>query len=549
MNFMRRGIVFLFFLAFAYPVAAAGPASPPAAAVAAAHPLATQAAFEILRDGGNAFDAAVTAAAVLAVVEPYGSGLGGGGFFLLHRAKDGFETMIDARERAPLVSRPAMYLDRDGNILPRASLDGPKAAAIPGTPAALAHLAAKYGRLPLGKTLAPAIRLARHGFTVTPSFQKMARLRQGALLASGEASLLFLDDGLPPRAGHVIRQGELADTLAGFAQRGHDGFYKGDTARRLVDGVRAAGGEWTLADLAGYRVVEREPVRGLYRGMRVTAASLPSSGGLLLVKMLRTLEDTDLAKLGTAGRSRAIVESMRAAYRERVMLGDPDFVAVDTSRFLGRPGAGLTKGLLRTGETREAGANTTHFSILDREGNRVAATLSLNLPFGSGFVAPGTGVLLNNQMDDFAIKPGAANVYGLTGSAANAIAPGKRPLSSMTPAFLETGDAVAILGTPGGSRIPSMMLLAALEFARGDRSPRRLVSLPRYHHQDSPDRLDYESDALDAETRFALDGWGYKLEPRADGYGNMQAVMWEKRAGRVQAASDPRGEGSARVEE
>jgi gamma-glutamyltranspeptidase/glutathione hydrolase len=545
---MRRGFVFHFLLVVALPIAVAGPASPPAAAVATAHPLATRAALDILRAGGNAFDAAVTAAAVLAVVEPHGSGLGGGGFFLLHRASDKFETMIDARERAPLAARADMYLDRDGQVLARASLDGPLAAAIPGTPAALTHLSGKYGRLPLSKTLAPAIRLARDGFEVTAHFRKLAGLRRGALLASGDASLLFLDEGLLPAIGYIIRQSELADTFARLAHEGRDGFYTGETARRLVDGVRAAGGIWTLADLAGYSVVERAPVYGTYRGVRITSASLPSSGGLLLVKMLRTLEDVELARLSPAERSRAIIESMRAAYRERSGLGDSDFVTVDTSRFLGKPDAAVTKGAPRTGEVRELGANTTHFSILDRNGNRVAATLSLNLPFGSGFVVPETGVLLNNQMDDFTIKPGTTNVYGLAGGTANAITPGKRPLSSMTPTFLDSGDALAILGTPGGSRIPTTVLLAALDFVHGERSPRRLVGKPRFHHQDTPDRLDYESYAFDDITIAALRKRGYPLERRADGYGNMQAVIWDRRGARVEAASDPRGEGAAATE-
>jgi gamma-glutamyltranspeptidase/glutathione hydrolase len=542
---MRRGFAILV-LAIATPLAAQTPARPPSAAVATAHPLATRAVLEILGAGGNAFDAAVTATAALAVVEPHGSGLGGGGFFLLHRASDQFETMIDARERAPLAARHDMYLDR-GQVRARASLDGPLAAAIPGTPAALVHLARKYGRLPLAKTLAPAIRLARDGFEVTPHYRKMTRWRHGALLASGEASRLFLDKREPPPTGYIIRQRELADTFTRLARAGHDGFYAGETARRLVDGVRAAGGIWTLQDLAAYRVIEREPVRGTFRGMRITSAALPSSGGLLLVKMLRALEDTDLARLDPVARHRAVVEAMRAAYRERPWLGDADFVAVDTARFLGRPGS-APGGAPPAGGAREAGANTTHFSILDRDGNRVAATLSLNLPFGSGHVAPGTGVLLNNQMDDFATRPGAANVYGLTGGAANAIAPGKRPLSSMTPTFLDSGDALAVLGTPGGSRIPSMVLLAALEFARGERSPSRLAGLPRFHHQDTPDRLEYESGAFSDAERAQLGDMGYALEPRTDGYGNMQAVIWDRRGARVEAASDPRAEGYARTE-
>jgi gamma-glutamyltranspeptidase/glutathione hydrolase len=507
--------------------------TPPTAAIATAHPLATEAAGAILKQGGNAFDAAVAAAATLAVVEPFGSGLGGGGFFLLHRARDGHEVMVDARERAPLAARRDMYLDAEGNPIPRASLDGPLAAAVPGVPAALAHLAAKYGRLPLETALAPAIRHAREGFAVSAHYRRMAGLRRSALLASEGSLNLFLDHGEPPEAGFVLRQPELAAALERLAARGHDGFYRGETARRLVEGVRAAGGIWTLEDLDRYRVIERVPVRANYRGMRLVTAALPSSGGVLLERMLATLADGNEARGAVQGctgcafdrsrgtdRTAAIIEAMREGYRLRMTLGDPD------------PGKDA------------AAANTTHFSILDREGNRVAATLSLNLPFGSGFTAPGTGVLLNNQMDDFAIKPATPNVYGLTGGEANAIAPGKRPLSSMTPTFLETGDAVAILGTPGGARIVSMVLLATLDFAGGERDPARLVARPRFHHQDSPARLDHEPGAFSEAGRRALIAAGYELREIAEGYGNMQAVVWEKRAGRVRAAADPRGEGA-----
>jgi gamma-glutamyltranspeptidase/glutathione hydrolase len=500
---------------------ASPPSTPPAAAIASAHPLATEAGRDILARGGNAFDAAVAVAAALAVVEPFGSGLGGGGFFLLHRGSDGHQVMVDARERAPLAAGRDMYLDAAGRPIPRASLDGPLAAAIPGTPAALVHVAGRYGRLPLATSLAPAVRLAREGFAVSPHYRVLARRRYAALLASVEAARIFLDDGELPQPGFVIRQPQLADTLARLADRGHDGFYGGELARRLVQGVRGAGGIWNLQDLGQYRVIERAPIQASYRGVRITAAALPSSGGAVLTHMLRALEPQDLARLTPAERTRATVEAMRAGYRLRATLGDPD------------------------SDKNPELANTTHFSIVDREGNRVAATLSLNLPFGSGFVAPGTGVLLNNQMDDFAAAPGAANVYGLPGGEANAIAPGKRPLSSMTPAFLESEDAVAILGTPGGARIISMVLLATLDFASGERDPARLVARPRHHHQDTPAQLEFEPGAFGDDERRVLARQGYRLRELEERYGNMQAIVWEKRAGRVCAASDPRGEGRA----
>ena len=494
-------------------------------------------------------------AAALAVVEPYGSGLGGGGFWLLHRESDGFETMVDARERAPLAATANMYLDADGNPVPRRSLDGALAAAIPGTPAAIVHVAQKYGRLPLAQALAPAVRLARAGFAVTPLYRKWAERRLAALGATPAAHVL-LHQGEAPPLGHVIRQHELADVLARLGNDQGKDFYRGNTARLLVAGVRAAGGIWTRADLAQYRVVERTPVRVTYGGMRVTAAALPSSGGVVLGQMLAMLEGFDLDRLDRVQRTELVLGAMRLAYRDRARhLGDPDHVRVDVERLLSPAYLESLRNELRNGKREEAtpvreavGVNTTHFSIIDRDGNRAAVTLSLNGPFGSGFMPPGTGVLLNNEMDDFVLKSGVANLYGLTGSSANAIAAGKRPLSSMTPAFLETDAAVVVLGTPGGSRIITMVLLAALEVAHGRGGPSAWLALPRFHHQYPSDRVEYEPGALSPDDVLDLTARGYALVPRAEGYGNMQLVAWFKKPGRVEAASDPRGEGAARVE-
>ncbi len=531
---------------------------PPAAAVATAHPLATEAALEVLAAGGNAFDAAVAAAAALAVVEPYGSGLGGGGFFLLHRAADGRELMLDARERAPLAARRDLYLDAQGAVVPGASVDGPLAAAVPGLPAALAHLAEGYGRLPLARSLAPAIALAREGFPVDARYRALARFRLEALRASPEAARIFLQEGEVPPEGWRLRQPELAAVLEALARRGREGFYGGAVAEALVDGVRAAGGIWTREDLAAYRVVEREPVRGTYRGIRITSASLPSSGGIVLLEMLHILEGYPLERLQPATRVHLLVEAMRRAYRDRaVHLGDPDHVNVPVARLLSRDyAAGLRAGirldratpsaLLPGADGRRAGGHTTHFSILDAEGNRVAATLSINFPFGSGFVPPGTGVLLNNEMDDFAAKPGVPNLYGLVGGEANAIAPGKRPLSSMSPTFLDDGRRLAILGTPGGSRIITMVLLATLDFAAG-RGPRSWVGLGRFHHQFLPDEIQAEPGALAAELIQALETMGHRVRVLERRWGNMQAVLWDRSRGTVEAASDPRGGGLARV--
>jgi gamma-glutamyltranspeptidase/glutathione hydrolase len=557
MPHLTRLLIILLLLPLATACATQPEIRPPQSAIASAHPLATEAGHEILARGGNAFDAAVAVAAALAVVEPWNSGLGGGGFFLLHRARDGFEIMIDARERAPLAATRDMYL-RDGRPVPALSIDGALAAGIPGTPAALVHLSKKYGKLPLKRNLAPAIRLARDGFAVTPMYSKIL-LRQHMRLTDHfpETARAYLKEGLIPAPGDVTKQPELAQTLDRLAQKGHAGFYDGVTAERLVQGVRAAGGIWSLKDLAEYRVIEREPVRGTYRGVRVTSASLPSSGGVVLVQILNLLQGFDLSSMPKARRDHTVIEAMRLAYRDRARhLGDPDFVSVDVARLLDPAYAARLRDEMRRPEPAPVsppakavgeGANTTHFSIIDRQGNRVAATLSLNTPFGSGFMPPGTGVVLNNEMDDFAVKPDAPNTYGLVGGDANAIAPGKRPLSSMTPTFLETDDAIVVLGTPGGGRIISMVLLATLEFAHGRGGSQEWVSLPRFHHQYLPDAVTHEARAFDADEARALQGFGHRLDAVRGSYGNMQLVSWHKKAGRLEAASDPRGEGRAKV--
>jgi gamma-glutamyltranspeptidase/glutathione hydrolase len=549
---LRAALILIAFLPW---LAVAAP-SPGLHAIATAHPLATQAGHEILAEGGNAFDAAVAITAALAVVEPTSSGLGGGGFWLLHRAADNLDVMIDGRERAPLAATADMYLDRDGEVVPGRSLDGPLAAGIPGTPAAIVHLAAKYGRLPLARSLAPAIRYASEGFRVGAHYLRLARFRQDTLLASPAAAHTFLDDGFVPEEGFVLRQPQLASTFERLASEGEEGFYGGDIARRLVKGVRAAGGIWCLEDLAQYSVVERRPVVGEYHGMRIVSASLPSSGGIVLISTLNVLSGLRLEGLAPGVRAHRIIEAMRRTYRDRALfLGDSDYVPVDTARLLS---AAHAAELRRTIDPRAtpstalvpqagAGPDTTHFSVIDAEGNRVAATLSINYPFGSGFMPQGTGVLLNNEMDDFVAKAGVPNVYGLVGSSANGIAPGKRPLSSMTPTFLETPDEVVALGTPGGSRIISMVLLASLEVAAGRGGPEDWVALPRFHHQYLPDEVVYEPGAFSDEQVTALKAMGYTLAPRDRPYGNMQIVMQREEDGRLFAASDPRGEGEALV--
>jgi len=535
---------------------AAGAAAPERAAVASAHPAASAAGIAMLEAGGNAFDAAVAVTAALAVVEPYSSGLGGGGFWLLHRARDGRQIMVDGRERAPGAATRDMYLDEDGEVLPRASMDGPLAAGIPGTVAALEHIARDYGRLPLARSLQPAIRLAREGFEVTPRYRLLAGFRTGPMRAAGDAAAIFLEAGEVPALGSVIRQGDLAAVLERLAAEGAAGFYRGPVAEKLVRGVREAGGIWTLEDLADYRIAEREPIEGRFRELRVVTASPPSSGGIVLVEALNILEPYALEDLPPAKRRHLVVEAMRRAYRDRAdYLGDPDYVDMPIERLLDKDyAARLRRGIDPERATPSSelppvtvaegqGADTTHFSVVDDEGNLVAATLSINFPFGSGYVPPGTGVVLNNEMDDFSSRMLTPNSYGLVGDDANAIAPGKRPLSSMTPTFLFGPTGTAVLGTPGGSRIISMVLLGTLEFAAGG-GPEAWVSRTRYHHQYLPDRLQFEKEGFDAREQAALEALGHRLEELGRRYGNMQAILWRRASGAVEAASDPRGEGA-----
>ncbi|MBL4744011.1 MAG: gamma-glutamyltransferase [Cycloclasticus sp.] len=528
-------------------------------AVASAHPSATQAGIDVLNKGGNAFDAAVAVSAALAVVEPFGSGLGGGGFWLLHRASDGQQIMIDGRETAPQAAHRDMYLDEYGEPIKSASVDGALAAGIPGLPAALVHLSKHYGQLPLSVSLERSIALAKNGFAVNKHYQRLVKFRKNVLLSNESAKAIFLNNGNVPEVGRLIKQADLARTLESLAAEGFNGFYKGQVARKLVSGVQQAGGIWSMQDLENYRVKEREPVVTQYNGMKVTSAALPSSGGLVLSIALNILEQYDLAAMDEAQRIHVTVEAMKRAYRDRALyMGDSDFVDVPIAKLTDKSYAhnvsnnidlnAATPSQKLTGLNEIEGHDTTHFSIMDKDGNRVAATLSVNYPFGSGFVPKGTGVLLNDEMDDFSLKQSTPNVYGLVGGKANAIEAGKRMLSSMSPTFIETKDKVGILGTPGGSRIISMVLLAILDAAKGN-SPESWVSLPRYHHQYLPDAIQHEPEALSNELMQKLKRKGHKLKSVGRDYGNMHAIMWDKKSNKLVAASDRRGLGAAVVEE
>lgn len=554
---LSRAILLIVGLAFTANISFAGN-TPPQAAVASAHPLATEAGHKILAAGGNAFDAAIAVAAVLAVVEPYSAGMGGGGFWLLHREKDQFQVMVDAREMAPGKAHRDMYLDSKGEVDRDKAINGPLAAGIPGQAAAFVHLAEKYGKLPLTQSLEPAIAAANDGFYAFSHYIRLAKFRQKVLSRYPASKSTFLIDGEVPKETDLIKQPDLANTLTALAKEGFDGFYKGDVAKKMVDGVTATGGIWSLEDLANYKIVERAPLIGEYHGAKVISVPPPSSGGIALITILNILEKYNLQDSSSIQRVHLIAEAMRRAYKDRAeFLGDTDFVSVPIEKLISKPhaqqwGASIDpkkatpSSSLGSPMQLQEGTHTTHLSVLDKEGNRVAATLSINLPFGSGYTAPGTGVLLNNEMDDFSSKPGSPNAYGLVGNEQNAIAPGKRPLSSMTPTFIETEDKVAILGTPGGSRIITMVLIGALEFF-AEKPPIQWVSVPRFHHQYLPDVIQHEPNTFTANGKAELTKLGHELKDVGRHYGNMHAILWNKKSNQVAAASDPRGVGKATV--
>lgn len=546
------------FLLWILLVACGQAANPGNSAIASAHPLANAAGYEVLEAGGNAFDAAVAVSAALAVVEPNATGLGGGGFWLLHRAEDGFEVMVDGRERAPAAATANMFLDEKGEPVPGLSRNTVLASGIPGQAAGLIHIAKTYGNLTLAQNLAPAIRLARDGFPMYPRLQGGLKFKQRQLLTN-HAGKVFLPGGEVPELGQVVNNPELADALALLARDGRDGFYTGEQARRLVAGVRGLGGIWTEADLADYRIMERAPLKTRYKDMVITGAPPPSAGGVAIAEALNILEPYELKAVDDVTRAHLVVEALRRAFRDRGQyLGDPDFVSMPIERLLHpfyadgqRAGIRMDKAtssdsLPGLSAWEAKGTNTTHFSILDAEGNRVSATMSLNFWFGNSIMIPDTGVVLNNEMDDFSVKPGVADGFRLVGAEANAIAPGKRMLSSMAPTWAESDKGLVILGTPGGSSIISMQLLGLLAWSEGA-DAKTIVALPRYHHQYMPDVITYEDNAFSADQLRALESLGHRLALSGRRYGNMEVVTWDYASGKVQAASDPRGDGEGRV--
>ncbi len=565
---MRRISLLLgLFLAFSLSAKSVSP-KPGQNAVASAHYLATEAGHEIFARGGNAFDAAVAVSATLSVVEPISSGLGGGGFFLLHDSRSGQDRFIDARETAPAAASQAQYLDEKGQFNRDRATNGPWSAGIPGLPAGLVHMAKKYGRLPLQTSLQPAIRIAREGFPVYARLAKGYESRRAVMERYAGTRAVFLADGDVPKEGEILRQPDLSETLSLLAKNGHDGFYRGPVAEKLLAGVNSEGGQWRADELASYRIRERTPIRFEYDGWQVVTAPPPSSGGIALAQMLQILEPWDLQTMAPALRTHLVTEAMRRAFHDRTFyLGDPDFIKVPQKTLISADyAAGLRAGIHPQKATPSdllAGMrmpledeDTTHFSIIDAKGNRVAGTQTVNLLFGSGLVAPGTGVLLNNEMDDFALKPGTPNAFGVIGYDANAPVPGKRMLSSMTPTFMTSKNRVAVLGSPGGSRIITMVLIGALGFADG-LDAQQVTALPRFHHQWQPDELSTERNALPADVVAALRTMGHTVitpedapdgRRSSDSWGNMQAVEWDIDSNTLHTGSDPRNPvGSGKV--
>jgi gamma-glutamyltranspeptidase/glutathione hydrolase len=529
------------------------PATGKNAMVASAHPLATEAGRQILAMGGNAADAAVAVSFALSVVEPWSSGLGGGAFAVVQMNGDSFT--LDMREMAPLAASPDMYV-KDGKVVPLESTDTARAAAIPGLVRGMAELHRRKGKLPWRAVVEPAIRLAREGFPV--SERLVLALTNQTTRMNEEARQIFLPGGKVPEVGTRLIQANLAKTLERIAESRGEDFYVGETAKELVASVRALGGLWTMEDLAGYVAKERAPVRGTFRGRDILSMGPPSSGGLLLVQMLSVFERQKKTEWNGADRFHVLAEIGKRAFAMRAVgLADPDFFAVDIARFIGNESveklakevskakrATPSKALSNLKVKADERTHTTHFAIVTAEGDGIAVTQTINLGFGNGQVAGATGVVLNNEMDDFAAQPGVPNAFGLVGDSANRVEPKKRPLSSMTPTLvIEGGKVVGALGSPGGSRIISTTFQVLLHVVEDGMNPADALGAPRVHHQWYPEHLWVEPFTLSPEARASLTKRGHTLH---DGpmMGNAMAI-WKRADGVLEGAADPRGEGSA----
>ena len=491
--------------------------------VVSAQQHATRVGVDVLRRGGNAVDAAVAVGYALAVVYPAAGNLGGGGFMTLQLAS-GTKTFVDFRERAPLAANADMYLDAAGQPVRGASTRGYGAAAVPGTVAGLEHAREKYGTRSRAELIAPAIRLAREGFELEQGDSEMIGIAAGALARDPASAAIFVDAGRAPAAGTRLVQADLARSLEAIAIDGPAAFYRGPLARAMVEASRAGGGRFAAADFEQYAVRERAPIECDYRGYHVVSAPPPSSGGVVLCLMLQVLEGYSLKDWGfrSAQAVHHQIEAMRHAYADRNhWLGDPDFVDNPVARLLDPAYAARLREAIspqRAGVSREIrpgvppheGSHTTHYSIVDAAGNAVSVTYTLNGWFGAAVTVPGTGIVLNNEMDDFTVKRGVPNFYGLVQGDANAIAPGKRPLSSMSPTIItRDGKPLMVVGTPGGSRIITAVLHTILNVIDYGMTIQEAVDAPRFHQQWLPEATALEPFALSPDTRRLLEAMGH----------------------------------------
>ena len=526
------------------------------AAVAMPDSFSAEVASNVLRSGGNAVDAAVAGAFVLAVTYPEAGNLGGGGFMLAY--VDGKATFLDYRETAPAAATRDMYLDAKGEIVGDQSLTGPKAAGVPGTVAGLWATHQRYGRLPWKDLLAPAILLAEQGFVVPAQLEKLMHDEDRDRLHRVPG---FAQHFGAMRTGAIFRQPDLAATLRRIAAEGPDGFYRGETARLIVDEMRRGGGIIGAADLVSYRPVWREPLRGQWRDYEVLSAPPPSSGGFAIIQLLKMMDARAADFAGLPHNSpqyiHLVAEMEKRVFADRAeYLGDPAFVNVPIARlmddaYIASRAAGVDRDSISPLASVKPGLeshDTTHFSIVDRDGNAVANTYTLNTDFGSGVVVQGAGFLLNNEMDDFSIKPGVPNFYGVVGSAANEVQAGKRMLSSMSPTILLQGGKVdLVLGSPGGSTIISSVFETIVDILHFGLTPEQAVAAPRFHHQLLPPELITFSPGfpLPVETQNALRARGYDPQPHPWEMGDVQVI--ERSGDTWLPASDPRGRGESRV--
>lgn len=521
--------------------------------VASVDAMATQVGVDILKQGGNAVDAAVAVGYALAVTHPQAGNLGGGGFMLL-RTKDGATTAIDFREMAPAGATRDMFLDEQGNPDSKKSLTSPLASGTPGTVAGLSLALEKYGSLPLNSVVRPAIKLAQEGFIVNDALADDLKTYGSEVLPQHENSkAIFWKDGEPLKKGDKLVQQDLANSLTMIAENGPDAFYKGEIARQIAQQMQQNGGLITTDDLAAYQAVERTPVSGEYRGYQIFSMPPPSSGGIHIVQILNILENFDMKKygFGSADAIQIMAEAEKYAYADRSeYLGDPDFVNVPWQALTSKAYAKSIAGQIDINKAKPSGEirpgklapyesdQTTHFSVVDKDGNAVAVTYTLNTTFGTGIVAGNTGILLNNQMDDFSAKPGIPNVYGLVGGEANAVGPKKRPLSSMSPTIVvKDGKTWLVTGSPGGSRIITTVLQMVVNTIDFGMNVAEATNAPRFHHQWLPDELRVEK-GFSPDTLKLLEQKGQKVALK-EAMGSTQSIMVGP-DGELYGASDPR---------